>query len=331
MSSAAGLAGSVVDHAVFGGHAGAGETLGALASSAISVVETCTLVPISVGESIASTTLVAAYSSLSVMQAVIPGSDEASFSLASFVTLLQREWHDDMQDDTSPKEKYGVGELMKALVAWAVLQRKTGAWQENKWFKHLIEIDLQDKHPGKAHTVKKQRSQVHFRHDHSSSGHGIVTADIGEALPNAPRLDASESIAELKSTLRRFSQLVLAGYGGASLLFFGVPPVPTNSLVGKTQDEEAQLTEAVGSSEDQAAALGSTPSTPMDPTDPGAPPYSWWDVLLGKHDQDILLQYASASPSPVGVACTHAPNHELTLFYSSRDLSCPKCLSTALP
>ena len=265
-------------------------------SAAVSVAETCTLTPIAVGESIASTALVAAYSSLSVLQAVFPGSDEASFSLASFVTLLQREWNDDMKDGTSPQERYGMGELMKALVAWAVLQRKTSAWQEGLWFKHLKEIDLEDRRKAHPHKLQKKRSQVHFRKDISSTGHHILTADIGEASPNALRIDASDPLGELKSTLRRCSQLVLAGYGGASLLFFGVPPVPASSLVGKTQDEEAQLAAAVGSSEDQAAGSGSMPSTPVDVTQPGAPTYSWWNVLLGKHDQDILLQYASATP-----------------------------------
>ena len=131
------------------------------------------------------------------------------------------------------------------------------------------------------------------------------------------------SDSELKTTLRRLSKMVLAGYGGASLLFFGVSPTdaynaatssntngkmpsrrslpqaePTSfsDMMAKEKTaEEAQLTHAIDASEAEAAGdatftfPGATSSSTTSGSSSGAPkPYSWWDVLLGKHDHEIF-------------------------------------------
>jgi sn1-specific diacylglycerol lipase len=117
--------------------------------------------------------------------------------------------------------------------------------------------------------------------------------------------------------------MVLAGYGGASLLFFGVSPTdaykaatssntngkmplrrpstqaePTSfsDMMAKEKTaEEAQLTHAIDASEAEAAgdAPFTFPGIPSSSTtsrcSSDAPkPYSWWDVLLGKHDREIF-------------------------------------------
>jgi sn1-specific diacylglycerol lipase len=110
--------------------------------------------------------------------------------------------------------------------------------------------------------------------------------------------------AEVKATLRRLSKMVLAGYGGASLLFFGVSPSafggngarssspsspPTSFSAAMAREktvEEANLTNAVDASEAETDGDGNF-------TGPGnensvQEEYSWWDVLLGKHDQEIF-------------------------------------------
>jgi len=89
--------------------------------------------------------------------------------------------------------------------------------------------------------------------------------------------------------LRRFSKMVLAGYGGASLLFFGISPLiaspsarvkpPTDS--SEKEAEEAQLEKAINEAE--AEMEGTSASLPEDKSE-----YSWWDVLLGKHDKEIF-------------------------------------------
>jgi len=100
--------------------------------------------------------------------------------------------------------------------------------------------------------------------------------------------------------------MVLAGYGGASLLFFGVspsvfgtssskstaaPPGRTSLLVKKAEEEQ-QLANAVDAAE--AEAVGDRPdldSLPnVDLRGGGPEKYSWWDVLFGKHDQEIFEQ-----------------------------------------
>lgn len=296
---------------MFGGSIGAGPAAGSVVSTAISALETLTLTPILIGESIASTTLVAASSSLTVLQAVFPGSDEASFSLTSFVTLVRREWNEDMNDYDAPEARYGLSEIMKALVAWAALQGITSEWQEKKWFKYLKEIPVHDDvadGPSPPPTPPHM-SQVHITTDVVYPSHSgqIITADIGEAAslsaaaPSASSTPDPASITSLKSRLRRFSKLVLAGYGGASLIFFGVPPVPTAGRGGHA-DEEKKLAMAVGSSEVEASGgsiqLTSAERQELD-LQPGGSKYSWWNVLLGKHDKDILLHYAQSVHSPL--------------------------------
>lgn len=116
-------------------------------------------------------------------------------------------------------------------------------------------------------------------------------------VPEPKRL----SNTELKTTLRRLSKLVLAGYGGASLLFFGVSltaahgSTSTNSASEKAA-EEAHLAHAIDASEAEAAGDFSEYTTPVGL---GDPQYSWWDVLLGKHDHEIFERYANTSENKV--------------------------------
>jgi hypothetical protein len=101
---------------------------------------------------------------------------------------------------------------------------------------------------------------------------------------------------ELKSTLRRLSKMVLAGYGGASLLFFGVSPsaahgATTRNSPRERAKEELQLAHAIDASEAQARGEFSD----LDDVDAtiGDTHYSWWDVLLGKHDHEIFERFAN--------------------------------------
>lgn len=92
--------------------------------------------------------------------------------------------------------------------------------------------------------------------------------------------------------LRRFSKMVLAGYGGASLLFFGVSPMfaspsarakaPTVS--NEKEAEEAQLEKAINDAEAEMEGTSGTSPPPLEDNIE----YSWWDILLGKHDKEIF-------------------------------------------
>ncbi|KAF5369737.1 hypothetical protein D9757_011987 [Collybiopsis confluens] len=139
----------------------------------------------------------------------------------------------------------------------------------------------------------------------------LLVADIGEApkraqsiftassrrarappsIPKISILRVSRPLTnvELKTELRRLSKMVLAGYGGASLLFFGVP-LSSSSRVSsgspQAKAEEAQLANAINASEAEAEGDG------LEPQNMHQEEYSWWDVLLGRHDHNIFANFA---------------------------------------
>ncbi|KAI0027926.1 hypothetical protein K488DRAFT_80930 [Vararia minispora EC-137] len=286
-ASAAELAGGALD-LPFGGRLGAGPTLGAAVSSAISYAENLALLPLLFGESLTSASLVAASTSLDALATLFPGSDDAAFSLASFVSLVRREWNEPALGEHLPETRFGVAEIAQALVAWGALQTATYDWQVERWRAALREIPFHDDaaaSPPRART----ESRVSITSDRILGAHRgqLLTADITDLHPDErarrPTMrPLRQSERALKRTLRRLSKMVLAGYGGASLLFFGVPLAPPPNA------EEAALSAAVDASEAPAPASSSAPAPPR------PAPYSWWDVLLGRHDREIFLQSARA-------------------------------------
>lgn len=322
-SAVVGVTTPVVDHTLFGGSNVAGIFLGGAVTIALSLAEQLTLAPIHIGEYITSGSLMAAHSSINVLSVIFPGSSEASFSLASFITLVKREWNDPEFATHLPDKRFGFTEMARAIIAWAALQGVTQEWQEQLWLKHLKEIRLEDHLPDSPqhqHRGSRVRvtSDVIFR---GNRGH-LISADIGEAPPGHARIISStpytrapssfttpqqgeaevikpKCTKDLKSTLRRLSKIVLAGYGGASLLFFGMGPEFTspqsdNSPQGRSDDkksEEVQLEHAIDASEAEAFGNLPDPSSVQSPSSNTM--YSWWDVLLGRHDQDIFERYAN--------------------------------------
>ncbi|EJF63129.1 alpha/beta-hydrolase [Dichomitus squalens] len=335
-STAAGFTGSVIDYALFGGTTGAGQLLGGAVSSAISAVEFVALAPLILGESLTSTSLVAAHSSLSMLTTIFPGSDEASFSLASFVGLVRREWNEPAESEGLPEERYGLGEVLRALAGFAALQGVTSRFQEERWFKFMKEVPV---HDGSSSFTRRKRvdSRVTITGDTIYPSHSgqIVTADITEVpVPGSwpPRQSTSllapphtnlpsqgpevaPPMDDLKQTLRRLSKLVLAGYGGPSLLFFGVSLTPWQKEEPK---EEVKLADAIDASEKEAAGEdGRGRSKPKDTNMPGAPTYSWWDVLMGKHDHDIFMHWAQLQPTPSSSSTEQPPHPPPTAHVSS--------------
>ncbi|KAH9921553.1 alpha/beta-hydrolase [Epithele typhae] len=238
-STAAGFTGTVVDYALFGGTTGAGEIFGVRCPC-----------PILLGESITSTSLIAAHSSLSILTTIFPGSDEASFSLTSFVGLR-----------ALPEQRFGVTEVLRALAGFAALQGVTSHWQEKRWFKYMKE-------------VPRLSTRRHTR--------------------------PSASMDDLKQTLRRLSKLVLAGYGGPSLLFFGVSLSPWEKV---QQKEEVKIADAIDASEKEAAGE----------TARGAP-----QIRTGLvHDHDIFLNWAKSHSSTPQASPESAPHPPPTAHVSS--------------
>ncbi|RDB15457.1 Sn1-specific diacylglycerol lipase alpha [Hypsizygus marmoreus] len=320
--AAVGITTTIVDHAIFGGTTVTRPVLGGAVSTVISLAEQLTLAPIFLSEYVTSTSLIAAHSSINVLSVIFPGSSDASFSLASFITLVRREWSEPAEGAIVPGRQHGITKIARAIVAWVALQGVTQEWQEKIWLKHLREIHVKD--PTQRKTLSRRNSRVRVTSDIILPGNSgqLISADIGEAPPRSrayssaslrsrkfsvipipsnltrrsrpidpPRLSHSE----LKTTLRRLSKIVLAGYGGASLLFFGVSPYQrsrTTSSAAEMAQEEAQLAHAIDASE--AEACGDyDPGADAEGNVPGVSEhYSWWDVLLGKHDQEIFERAA---------------------------------------
>jgi len=139
----------------------------------------------------------------------------------------------------------------------------------------------------RASSIYLSRTKSHISLHHSFTTNASDTSADPPSLTNA----------EVKATLRRLSKMVLAGYGGASLLFFGVspcafggrsstpntPPTSFSAAIAREKTvEEANLTHAVDASEAEAAGDGEFTGSASEIS------YSWWDVLLGKHDQEIF-------------------------------------------
>lgn len=327
------MTGTALDYTLFGGIIGAGPLLSNAVSTTISAVELVALAPILLGESLTSTSLIAAQASIDALSTFFPGSDEASFSLTHFVKLVRRELEQPQDSHTLPEDKYGLAQTLRALTAWAILQGVTREYQEKRWLRYMKEIHVgdEDGDTGKEGVeredegpyVKRERreSQVHITTDvlFPRDGGQIVAADIGEASPKPTRPSKTRtstsrsepttsnapgtlSNVELKQKLRRFSKLVLAGYGGAPLIFFGVSPSSfasgfskssTTSLAQQKQVEEAKLSQAIDASE--AEASGSHSDVNAHSAEKSR--YSWWNVLLGRHDRDIVLDYLNSERS----------------------------------
>lgn len=143
-STTVGISATVVDAALFGGVTVTRPVVGGAVSAAIGLVEQLTLVPIHLGEYLTSTSVIAAHSSINLLSAIFPGSHEASFSLASFITLVKREWAEPIDGENLPEKQFGVTSIARAVSAWAALQGVTQEWQERRWFKYLKEIDVKN-------------------------------------------------------------------------------------------------------------------------------------------------------------------------------------------
>ena len=313
-STAVGITTSAVDHAFFGGTTVTSPILEGAVSSVISIAEQVVLAPIFLGEYITSTSLIAAHGSINVLSVIIPGSSEASFSLASFINLVKREWREPTFGHNLPPQRYGITQIARALVAWVELQGVTQEWQEERWFRSLREIRVSGSR--QLDSMRERRgSRVRVTSDVIYPGNigQIISADIGDApqRSNSVFLQSRGSIrtsklttrrhgttypprqsnTELKATLRRLSKMVLAGYGGAGLLFFGVSPTSPHchprNITSTKASEESQLATAIDASEAEAAGEH-PPAGEIDGTQ-----YSWWDILLGKHDHEIFERFAN--------------------------------------
>ncbi|KAG7096493.1 hypothetical protein E1B28_003923 [Marasmius oreades] len=324
-STAVGITTSVMDYTLFGGLTITRPVVGGAVLTVISLAEQITLAPIHLSEYITATSFLAAHSSINVLSVIFPGSSEASFSLASFITLVKREWAEPAHGSCLPSKQYGITQVGRAIVAWVALQGVTREWQEKRWMKYLREISVNE--PNKSWDSTRTRKGSRIRVISADTRSHIITADIGVAPnraqtifgnPTSRKLQINTSprrlsTTELKMTLRRLSKMVLAGYGGASLLFFGVPLTAAASAP-QAKAEEAQLAKAINASEAEAA--GDVLEPPTIEVE-----YSWWDVLLGRHDHEIFEQFAQAPNDKMKADIKIGREHLMPRFWVLADHS----------
>jgi len=290
-TTAAGLTGYVLDYGLFGGRTSTGPVLSSAVASTLSVIEQITLAPILISESLTSTSFTAAISSLDLVSTIMPGGEEATFSLRSFIQLVRREWTNPVGKHFLPEKRYSVLQVAKALVAWATLQDLTHGWQEKQWSPYLRRIHLHNPSPSDVDPLQSpacetQTLRVTADVIFPGSRGQIISADIGEAVADEGQNTHTNRLAtniELYLAFRRLSKLVLAGYGGATLLLFGLSP-GTFASPGFSTDGEANIAEAVDASERQPSQ-----------SPPPLAHYSWWNLLLGRHDHDIFHSHARSS------------------------------------
>ena len=313
-----GVAGSALDIA-FGEQLGASAALNRASLIALAAIEQLALIPIFIGESLTSASLIAAYSSIDALSSLFPGSQETSFSIASFVNLMRNDWNNPELGEHLPEEHFGVGEAARALLAWGTLQGVTYDWQVAKWSKCLSEIPRQDPIPTPNRLRHNSVINVTANISIPDLNGQLLTADITEetsgsdSVPRPPTAPTSPPALryacknDLRHTLRRLSKMCLAGYGGASLLFFGVPPAPPMNTMNSKATEKATLEKAVGESEKAPKDTSRT--------------YPWWSMLLGRHDHDIFLHYASGGRRETDVTAVIGDEARMPRFWVLTDHS----------
>ncbi|KDQ14214.1 hypothetical protein BOTBODRAFT_110458 [Botryobasidium botryosum FD-172 SS1] len=349
---------TIGDHIIYGRNAGTGDLINGMADSALSFVESAALAPIQLGQTITSTSLVAAAFSIDSLTKFFE-SDETSFSLGAFVKLVRREWNEPVGAEELPEKRYSVTQVLRALITWAAIQAVTREFNEKRWLDAMVEVDVgaaksrqpeEDADQPRGRKSKGKEVEKDGKDDvHVTSGlvlpdggGEILTADIGRhspspapphpddkdddeprssqqtshpsskhrSKPRLPRIFASNDddntfIATHRSTLHRLARLIIGGHGGAAFLFFGIPfpssttpgsesepPPPSASDVGGKQSDVERLISDSAKSPERTGSSAAAGTSSTNPSMPAAPSFSWWDLVMGRHDQEIFENFA---------------------------------------
>jgi sn1-specific diacylglycerol lipase len=277
-------AGTIADYALTGRNNGTGLALGLAVSSAFGFAESVAIGSIMLGERIAVASIAAAQDSVDLLLGLF-GNDEASFSLTAFGQLVRREWSSPVMAEHLPEKRYGLPAMMQALAAWAAIQSITQFYTETQWFEGIREVrpaELETMMPTNVLPSTGVPHEVHVTDDTLLPNHGgqIVSAEIGHMGQTNHRKPQSRVL--VLPTLRRLSKMVLAGYGGAGMIFFGVP------LIHKPDDATGSFSspEAVRSGEESVVkeVIGSIDieDNGEQVKDKATQSFSWWNLLLGK-------------------------------------------------
>jgi sn1-specific diacylglycerol lipase len=278
-----------MDYVLTGQSNGTGPVLGLAVSSAFGIAESIAIGSIMLGERAASASFEAAQDSVDLLAGLF-GNDEASFSLAAFGQLVRREWNNPVLAEHLPEKRYKLSSMIQALMAWAAIQKVTQFYTEIQWFQFVREVS-KDEFGGQMSptpTVSQQGVncvQVTGDTILPEAGGQIVSVEIGHA--SSLGITKVPSREQLLPTLRRLSKMVLAGYGGAGMIFFGVPlrHTPNQEERGRTPSPEAVRSneESVVKDVVKSLEMGENATSYSDSNDnvSASQSFSWWNVLLG--------------------------------------------------
>lgn len=292
-------AGTVVDYAFTGRSNGTGAAFGFAVSSAFGLAESVAMGSIMFGERIATASITAAQDSVDLLSGLF-GNDEASFSLAAFGQLVRREWSSPVMAEHLPEKRYSLPAMVQALMAWAAIQNVTHFYTEIQWFQSIRELTPDELEGSSSSTPHAEgHNHVHVTDDTilpESSGQ-IVSAEIGQVSSNGLKT-IPPSRQQLVPTLRRLLKLVLAGYGGVGMIFFGLPlkhtpPAGIGDRKPSTETmrsgEEALMKDVVDSLEMESLQKSTSFNN-----EKGSPQtFSWWNVLSGTNVIAFVLNMIS--------------------------------------
>lgn len=163
-------------------------------------------------------------------------------SAGQFVRLVQRTWNE--SNDSLPPggiPGFGLTGVTRALIAWICIQMVTRADYEKQMLQELEEFDLaglRNEIEQEQKVEREQRgggvSQVRITSEDSGQGGDVIGAEIGRQRPTLQEPATSGSSTEEEARplsnkaavqgLLRYSDLVLAVYGGTALAWLGVLP-----------------------------------------------------------------------------------------------------------
>ncbi|KAF8760049.1 Lipase (class 3) [Rhizoctonia solani] len=256
---------ALAENVILGEQIGVAKTVGRAINSAFGIAESVALAPIHLGHNIASTSLVAASSSLELLVWMF-GTQEVGFSLAEFRTLIQREWSDPPGAETLPPERYGAASIARALVAWAALQDATREIQlepsSDTDYEPLGEdFEIVITPPG-AYVWGEPEELSPSPSSESTASSRSVTLLNETTLPPAPQ--GVVDWAHLRPILRQSDD-------------------PTKVQDATSSKNGQSISRIVQEAESEAR---------VPPPRPAEPSRTWWGLITGRHDQEIFERFA---------------------------------------
>ncbi|CAE6476932.1 unnamed protein product [Rhizoctonia solani] len=320
---------ALAEQVVFGGQIGAAKTIGSAINSAFGIAESLALAPIHLGHNLASTSLVAAASSLDLLVWMF-GTQEVGFSLAEFGALVQREWSDPPGAESLPPERYGAASIARALVAWATLQDATSNWGMQRSLKHAREISMAEwrgeiqplDSPGTDYEPLGEDFEIIITADEELPDEGgiLVEAQISHFRPPGAYVWVEPEEEPLPEPL-----VGSASRSTTSLSEATLPPAPkpvvdwahirpilrrmSHLVVGGyggasflffgltfPSTGESDDPTRIGSSESGQSISRIVQEAESEarapPPQPSEPRRTWWGLLTGQHDQEIFERFA---------------------------------------